>query len=581
MLSTAAVSAEPGDLDNDGESQETQEANPQAYPEETPLNESQEEISEPNLEQETENTQEVLGFIILPHSDLSEIKGIPYDRISLLGACDPNYTLYVNGVETATTKSGYFSVYSSLSVGENFFTFENGGATADLTVIRKASEISQPKLPKYFEKPTYGIASNTIISRFYDRDDDNKPGTPLVKGTVFRVIAEDIAEDGFYRLYDGSYVFKSSVELLEKLEDAEENTLYSVELHEESLTVTFYRLNEIDENSEDNELTDEAPLTIDDNEFEFDTEEYEIHFKEGRTVTGYSVKIKDEKPVVKVKYALTDLSKARVLLDAGHGGTDPGALGPPGDAGLMEKDLNLIVARKTRDYLENEGVHVTFLRDKDEHVPILERMENLADSFDIAVSVHSNSMPMNKDFRSDEGPLMFYSVKESSERAASDIIRYISGQTGHVYTPAILRNFGITRYTAAPAMLFEMGYVCNPEEYERLKTEEYLSLLGEALGEGIIQYLSRTVQEDFAGEDEDEEEDNEDEDDEHDEDDNDANKSKNEITTEAPDFYSELTSYQIPVPQRGKSLKFTFGEIAFLGIITLGAVIRIVYELKK
>ena len=510
---------------------------------------------------------EVPGFIILPHADLNEIKGIPYDRISLLGACNPDFPLYINGAEVQTTVNGYFSMYGTLIVGDNPFLFENGGAVDELVVTRKIPEYTQPKPPNYFTEPTYGIAANTIISRFYERDDDDNPGTPLIEGTVFQLIAEDDAKDGFYQLYDGSYVFKSSVEILE---EAGENTLYSVDLQEKTAILTLYHFDAGENQAQENDNQDTQNNDISEQHFKLTTETFEFPFKEGRTVTGYSVEIEEGKPTVRVQYALTDLSKATVLLDAGHGGKDPGALGPPGAFGLMEKDFNLIVAQKARDYLENRDVNVIFLRDSDEHIPILERMENLAGSFDIGVSVHSNSMPMNKDFWSDEGPLMFYSM-EHAEQAASELLEYITAQTGHAFSPAILRNFGITRYTAAPAMLLEMGYVCNPAEYERLITPDYLDLLGESLGEGIMRYLMDTVQEEFDGEDENE----------NDETIEEETVAPAPATQTPPERNPEIKSYTEPEIKHDKTSGVTGIEAAFLGLVALGSIIRIGYELKK
>ena len=418
---------------------------------------------------------EIPGFIILAHANKEGRIKITQERISILGACDPEFPLYINDEEVSTTAKGFFSVHVELEIGDNLFLFKNGEEVAEIKVSRSLPEPIEPEPPLYFEEAVYAIAANANISRFYERDDDNNPGTPLVKGTVFRITAED---GQFYQIHDGSYVFKSSVELLEEIEGEHTNSLYSVEMQAESAIVTLYH----------KIYEDETGI-----EFELNTESFEIPFEKGRIATGYSVEIADNKPIVSIEYALTDISEATVLLDAGHGGSDPGALGPPGEFGLMEKDFNLYVAQKTRDYLENIGINVIFPRSSDEHVPILERMEHFFDSYDIGVSIHANSMPMHHDFTGDEGPLMFYSA-EHSEKAASGIIEHIAAKTGHEFNPAILRNFGIARYTSAPSMLFEMGYMCNPHEYERLLDTDYLDLIAESLGEGIVQYLGETSQ---------------------------------------------------------------------------------------
>jgi hypothetical protein len=121
----------------------------------------------------------------------------------------------------------------------------------------------------------------------------------------------------------------------------------------------------------------------------------------------------------------------------------------------------------------------------------LERVELFAETTippDLVVSIHTNSMPMHHDFTSQEGVLMFYTL-DHSEQAANDILAHIANNTGHDFVPAIRRNFAMARYIAAPSMLFEMGFMCNPLDYERLLDSDYLDLIAESLGEAIVQHL--------------------------------------------------------------------------------------------
>jgi hypothetical protein len=175
----------------------------------------------------------------------------------------------------------------------------------------------------------------------------------------------------------------------------------------------------------------------------------------------------------------------------------------------MEKDFNLYVAEIARDYLENLGVNVIFLRDRDVAVNIFDRVEYFAHEPDIVVSVHANSMPLSADFSRGFGPLMFYTL-DHSEQAADDMIRLIISEmvnflgTDTLFTslpdgaslPHRRQNFAMARYTGGPSMLFEMGFLCNPEEYELLLNIGYLDRMGEALGRAIAQWIvdGRTAQ---------------------------------------------------------------------------------------
>jgi N-acetylmuramoyl-L-alanine amidase len=492
---------------------------------------------------------ETAGFIIIPHADDDWTVTIPHGNISLLGACDPEFPLYVNGIETPTTAKGFFTLYVELTVGENLFVFENGEELAELVVTRRIPEPFEPKPPEYFEEPLYGEAKTVNVSRFYERDDDNNPGTPLARGTVFQIIAE---YGDMYLIHDGSFVFKNSVELLDErpegdycleLFEGDYLPLYSVDFQDEAIIVTIY------------------PFEGEPETFDMYEDRDDIYISE--TFSGYFVDLADGHFPINLKPFPSLLSDAVVLLDAGHGGSDPGALGPPGEFGLMEKDFNLYVAEKTRDYLESHGINVIFLRDSDETFPVAERMEHFADFenlLDLAVSIHTNSMHMNKDFSSREGPEMYYSM-EHSEQAANQILEAVSERTEHELVPAILRNFGMARYTAAPSMLFEMGFMCNPDDYERLLDEEYRDLIALSLGEGIVRYLTGVLSaEIFVAE------------------------ADEEITvieipvTEPP----QTQAYHLPTePPARNPFYFSLGEILFLAAIAGVSVIRIVYEIRK
>lgn len=373
------------------------------------------------------------GFVILSHvrdgdhhNGEADIIITSYeDHISLLGACNPRFSLHVNSEEVETTQNGFFALHVELSDGDNLFVFENGEYSTTLTVTLKEPEPYTPAEIIELETETWGITIQNNAGRFYDGDDNNNHGVPLPIGTVFQILAE---HGDCYVIEDESYVFKSSVEILEEDELADLDSFIALE---------------------------DVTLEL--------------------------------KPVPEL------LSEAVVLIDAGHGGTDPGALGPPGKFGPMEKEFNLYVAEKTRDYLEEQGITVLFPRNSDEHVPVAERVEYFADLDldtppDLVISVHANSMPMHHDFAAEDGPLMFFTL-DHSEDAANEILDYITSQTGHDFTEAIRRNFAMARYTKAPSMLFEMGFLCNPQEYERLLSNDYLDLIGVSLGEGIVQYL--------------------------------------------------------------------------------------------
>jgi N-acetylmuramoyl-L-alanine amidase len=413
------------------------------------------------------------GYVILPHMRRDGTITISRPRISLLGASNPDLPLTLNGEVTETTASGFFVAYVDLEEGDNLFTFRNGDATVELTVIRNISEPRDPDPIIEYAEPMYGTTPYDNISRFYDRDDDRKMGTPLAKGTVFKIVA---GNNEFYRLQDGSYVFKTNIVGVPR---PEVSNLYRVEIQDNRVTSTVY-------------------------DFDGEVSSATRPFADDKQAVGYFVNIVEPQDdligkTMSFNYAPNCLTEATVIIDAGHGGYDPGALGPLGIYGPMEKDLNLYVARKTVEYLESHGINVVFMRDDDEDYRILDRIDYIyqmsmqREFAHVLVSVHANATHMHNDFSTVSGAKMYYTL-DQSEDAANIILQHIAEQTRQDFIPIIKRNFAMARYTPGASMLFEMGYMCNPEDYELLIDIDYLDLMATSLGEGIVKYLMTFIE---------------------------------------------------------------------------------------
>jgi len=442
------------------------------------------------------------GMFILTHP-VENSRVTTSSRMSFLGTADNAYPLYINGEEIGTTALGFFSYYAELMLGENTFVFINGDNIESIVITREAPGQWIPPVTEYFGIELYGSTENNYISRFANLNDDLYGRTPLVRGTTFRILAE---HGDFYIIEDGTAVFKHSVFQLEWLIppitvsggevnagensvslsfNVTDNPLYEIILDENKAVLLLYAAH------------DELDIIIPDGAFITAAEKiphdsvlcYEFTFE--REPVGFIVDFSEGKMNVKFRFAAVSLSDVFVLLDAGHGGHLPGAVGPPGDYGPMEKDLNLYVAEVAQNYLEALGVRTLLIRDRDEDVPILERVAFFDMEPDISVCIHANSMPLSSDFSSERGPLMFITL-DLSEEAVDGMIRIIAEETGNEYVPPKRQNFAMARYTGAPSMLFEMGFMCNPEEYEIMITLDYLDKMGEAVGMSVMQYLGLT-----------------------------------------------------------------------------------------
>lgn len=194
-----------------------------------------------------------------------------------------------------------------------------------------------------------------------------------------------------------------------------------------------------------------------------------------------------------------------IFLDPGHGGRDSGAY----YYGIAEKDLNLQVSRKLRKRLEELGYIVLTSRDSDVDVDFVterSRMVNKTNA-DFFISIHFNAT--GNDTTLNLG-IQTYSYKEDagypskinqywhnnpdriseSNRLATDLHSSLLTETGARDAGLLQATFAVLRETAKPAVLLELGYMDNPEENQRIRSDQYQDKLVEGIIKGIQKYYA-------------------------------------------------------------------------------------------
>ncbi len=174
-------------------------------------------------------------------------------------------------------------------------------------------------------------------------------------------------------------------------------------------------------------------------------------------------------------------TKAIVVVDAGHGGHDPGTTSANG---LREKDVNLDVATKLAGLLQQRGVSVVMTR-SDDRYPELEERADIANrrNADLFVSIHSDSNPD----RSRQGFTVYVARAGSSEahRIAGEINQALAatGAESHGIREA---DYKVLVNTSGPAVLVELGYLSNLQDAARLRDGAYQNRLAQAIANGIL-----------------------------------------------------------------------------------------------
>ena len=187
-----------------------------------------------------------------------------------------------------------------------------------------------------------------------------------------------------------------------------------------------------------------------------------------------------------------------ILVDAGHGGSDPGMIGV---GGLEEKGINLSISLLLRDTLEKSGYSVIMTREEDkglydssaankkaqdmqrriamirEHMPVL------------SVSIHQNSYH-------DAGvhvPQVFYYESSVEGKKLAEAVQSSLNDLLEVDRPRKVKgntSYYLLKRSSGTLVIVECGFLTNPEEAQKLQTKEYQEKVAAAVSEGIRTYLN-------------------------------------------------------------------------------------------
>jgi len=190
-----------------------------------------------------------------------------------------------------------------------------------------------------------------------------------------------------------------------------------------------------------------------------------------------TLRLKPEAPPVPAK------DRYIVVLDAGHGGSDPGAKSL---SGKWEKDFNLSVVKKVKEILSKESkIQLVLTREGDTY-PTLDDRINLANSLnaDLFISVHGNS-----NTKPDVNGTETYYWRPESQPLAELLHKNAVAATGFKDNGVRTAEFKVVKYTTMPAALLEVGYLSNADNEKKMLDEKFQQRVAEAIAATIKQYF--------------------------------------------------------------------------------------------
>ncbi|MBQ6517052.1 N-acetylmuramoyl-L-alanine amidase [bacterium] len=211
----------------------------------------------------------------------------------------------------------------------------------------------------------------------------------------------------------------------------------------------------------------------------------ETQVKTYMSTDGKSVKlsVKEPKRLELPSFIVPKISKNGnvVVLDAGHGGSDYGAIRD----NVNEKDINLDVTMRVASILSKKGYDVHLVRDDDTYVSLEDRV-GYSESVkpDVFVSIHVNSST-----KEEITGVETHYYRDDSIRLAEVVHKKLTGYIKTTDRGLFKSKFYVINHTTSPAILVEIGFISNPAERDELLTDKRKQYTAKAIAEGIIEYL--------------------------------------------------------------------------------------------
>lgn len=195
------------------------------------------------------------------------------------------------------------------------------------------------------------------------------------------------------------------------------------------------------------------------------------------------------KTYLKLKNTNTNPLKDRIIvIDAGHGGKDPGAV----NGSYTEKSIVIEVAKKVQNKLQSQGAKVIMTRTGDSYPSLGDRVEfsdkNYAELF---VSIHTNAASASA-----QGAETYYDSSQNdnateSAELAKEIQKQVVALAGMKDRGVKDNSFFVIRNQDIPSVLVELGFITNSEDLSKLIASQYQEIYAEAIYRGILNYYSK------------------------------------------------------------------------------------------
>ena len=413
-----------------------------------------------------------------------------------VGSASSKTPLTINGKTVEVHPSGGFAQSVPLSLGKNVFQIKSGKDVLTYTVTRppvQSGNWTAPKLIEYdnMKYATVSVANSPIRTTPVDgginRIAHLQKGIPLVidgeKGNFYRVILGANKE---------GWIAKSNVQIKESGTSLIQLKGYDYVDTNEFFIFIFHLSGQTPW-----ELVEGEPFLIKlyniegqpNNTYVMDFPVHEA--LGGKKLLGYSANFSGSDFIVKIrKPILVDskkpLKNIKITLDAGHGGSESGAIGCLGD---KEKDVNLDFTKHLENELKSRGATVSMTRTDDNYIGLQDRVNFANDeNATMFISIHGNALPDNQDPLKNYGTEIYYYYNQSKS-LADWIMNAMVNELGTNNHGVKQQSFAVVRNTNALSILIEIGYLINPSDNAKMLNKDYQKKAAKAIADGVENFF--------------------------------------------------------------------------------------------
>lgn len=191
--------------------------------------------------------------------------------------------------------------------------------------------------------------------------------------------------------------------------------------------------------------------------------------------------------------------KPTVVIDAGHGGMDPGKVGV---SGALEKEINLAIAKELKELLEQNDITVVMTRTDDnglysetdrnkKSADMKERIQLLTEAAPVlAVSIHQNSFTDSKS----RGAQVFYYEGSAEGKRGAELIQEAMRREladGNHRLAKANTSYYMLKKSPCPLVIVECGFLSNPQEEQQLLAAEYQRKVAWAVHLGVLEWMAK------------------------------------------------------------------------------------------